>query len=278
MSTPVTLTGTRGVGNGGASTERAAPRVAPLLPECGDLQAGLFAAQALLKNARSKVAIVSADAAQTGREHALEQAREAVRRAQEEMKEAESKAEWIKGLRTVATVAAVVVAAASVVCTAGLSAPGVIALAGVALSASSSYIGEAAGSEELALALAVAGALMSCGAGMYSALTSSAAANTMNAAQQAVVVGGRVAGGTAEIASGSLTIAKGHDEADAQEARADETVHRAQAQREQAMVDDAIALLNDVETKSRRAVMSVMGIGDSIASARMQVINNVRRV
>lgn len=257
-----------------ASPSRAS-RPAPTLPEVGDLQSALFAAQAAMKNTRSKSAMMSAEGAQLAREHAIDEARAAVAKALEEQRDAEEKGSWIKTLRTVGTIAAVVVAAASVVCSAGISAPAAVALVGVALSVSSPYIAEATGSQKLGLALALVGAAMSLGAGIYSAAISSA--TTMTTAQQAAIVAGRVTSGSAEVASGVVTIEKGEAEARAQEARADATRHRSEVEEQQAVVDDAIALLDDIEKKSRRAIASILAIGQTESVARNTTVTNMRR-
>jgi len=257
------------------STPAKSIRPPPSLPEVVDLQSALFAAQATMKDTRSKSALMSADGAQLARDHAVEQARAAVAKAQQEMRDAEEKGELIKTLRTVGTIAAVVVAAASIVCSAGISTPGAIALVGVALSVSSPYVAEA-GHEKLALAMAVAGAVASLGAGIYSSLVSTTT-TTLTAAQQATVVAAKATVASTQIAGGVATIKKGSAEARAQDARADAITHRANAQQEQAIVDDAIALLNEVETKSRRAIASILAVGQSASAARGTVISHMRR-
>lgn len=258
------------------SPPRSVAGVPPALPDA-DLATALFQAQVLSRRIQSRTALATAESAQSNREQAISEARAELQRAAEEQKAAESKGKWINALRTVGTVAAVVVAAASVVFSAGMSAPAAVALVGVALSVSSPYVAEWTGSKELGLGLALAGAAMSLGAGIYSA-AATAATTTLTTSQQVVIVGGKVASASAEVSAGAATIARGRNEAAALEARSASQMKRAAAEREQVAIDEAVATLAAIEASARRAIVSILAVGSTVSQARGAIIMNTGRV
>ena len=213
--------------------------------------------------------------AQAERERALTEARDAVRNADKELIEADHKGKWVSALRTVGTIAGIAVGVASVVCTAGASAPAIVALAGIALSASSPYIAKAADSEKLGLALTLAGAAMSLGGGLAAA--GSSAAGQWTSAEKAVILTAKATNATAEIGAGTATWARGRDEAAALDSRADAQAASSHAQREQVEVDEAISMLKEIEASARRAMKSIMAMGDTRAQTTASVIQNMRR-
>ncbi|MGZ3454680.1 MAG: hypothetical protein ACXVEF_34040, partial [Polyangiales bacterium] len=127
----------------------------------GDLQSLLQTMQVARRTVQSQAATASATTARSEREQKLEEARDALRAAEEAQRDADEKGGILSTLETVATVAAAVAAVASVVVTGGASTPAIVALAGVALSASSPYVAQATDSEEVGLACALGGALLS---------------------------------------------------------------------------------------------------------------------
>lgn len=117
---------------------------------------------------------------------------------------------------------------------------------------------------------------MSLGAGLASAGTT--AAGQWSTAQKVVIVGAKVSNASAEVGQGALTISRGRDEAASIEARADAQKLRADAAREQVEVDEAIAMLKEIEASSRRAMNSILAIADTRTRMAGSVIDNLRRV
>lgn len=251
------------------------PAATPILPGAPSIESLLAEAQFLVRNTRTHNALAKADVAQAERERALTEARDAMREAEEEQRKAEHKGKWVTALRTVGTIAGVVVGAASVCCSGGATAPAVVALIGVALSASSPYVAKATNSDKLGLALTLAGAAMSLGGGLAAAGTS--AAGQWTTAEKVIILSSKATNASAEIGAGAATYSRGSSEASALEHRADAQQASSDAAREQVEVDEAISMLKEIEASARRAMNSIVAVADTRRSTTAAVIQNMRR-
>lgn len=221
----------------------------------------LFAMQIVARDAQRDLA----DAGITKKRADVSSAREQMKKAAEKAREeAEKKASWggiLSKLQTVAQVAAIVAAGASLVASGGMSAPVVLGLAGTLLSISAKPVGDAVGSEALEQGMFYAGAglgLAGCGVGAVQLATGCAqVAGTGLQAGHAVAKVATLVGGAATTASGYATYKVGRHESLETEARADETEQRAKRNAALRELDHFIQQLKDAEASFRRALTSL---------------------
>lgn len=246
-----------------------------LLPEAPSLETTLLEAQVLVRTLRSRTELTKADVAGSRREQALTEAREAMATAAKEEREAAHKGKWVKALQVAGTIAGVAVGVVSIACSGGATTPAVVALAGLAISASSPYVADATHNEKLGLALAISGAALSLGAGIVSATASTA--GQMSTATKVVLLSGKMAGATAEVGTGAATYSRGTNEKAALLSRADAQAASCEASKQQAEVEDAIAMLGEIEASARRAMNAIIGIADDRRATGAELIHNMRR-
>ncbi len=187
--------------------------------------------------------------------------RNAARKAREE---AEKKASWggiLSKLQTVAQVAAIVAAGASLVASGGMSAPVVLGLAGTLLSLSAKPVGDAVDSPALEKGMFYAGAglgLAGCAVGGVQLATGCGqVAGTGLQAGHTVAKIATVVGGGATTASGYATYRVGRHASLERYARADETEHRAKRNFAMRELDAVIEQLKDAEASFRRALTAL---------------------
>lgn len=184
--------------------------------------------------------------------------------AEKAREEAEKKAGWggiLSKLQSVAQVAAIVAAGASLVATGGMSAPVVLGLAGTLLSISAKPVGEAVGSEALTKGMFYAGAgisALACGVGGYQLLAGcgQTAIGGLKAAHSVAKIA-TLTGGAATTASGYATYKVGQHESLETAARADETEHRAKRMAAMRELDQVIDQLKAAEASFKRALTSL---------------------
>ena len=198
-----------------------------------------------------------------------DQAADAARKAEDAAKRAETKAsfwsEFGSVAKKVAIVAGAIGGAAAVVCSGGTAAPAVIALAGLALSASSPYIGSACGSTAGKVAMWTGLAASVVGGGWSAFATAGAAGSGLATGVKvtAQLVEG-AAGGTEGVAS-----AKGEREsANVLDHRADAmnaTTAMKQADTELASV---VEMIKEVEASVRRGLTILHAVTHEREAAR----------
>jgi hypothetical protein len=250
------------------------PRLTPPL----DLQGLMFAAQMKRREMQQTSAESEVRSIQGKRELETKEARAAMERAEREGAEAADDAKSAAFWKKCACWAGAVAAVAATCCTMGSAAPLAVVAVGVALSASSPYIGEAVknatGSESAGrwttFGCALAGAVIQCiGGGV-----SPAGAST---AVQAVGVVASGTAGAATAAEGYKTYQSKKHEANAVEARADAQSARAMAKRSQAALDAVIDELRALEGSIRRALDAVAGAGRELNAGRDRAAMHLAR-
>ncbi|HMJ12764.1 MAG TPA: hypothetical protein VK524_15185 [Polyangiaceae bacterium] len=225
----------------------------------------LFALQVYARDARRDLAEASVTQKRTAAESARQEMREAIKKAREE---AEKKAGWggiLSKLTTVAQVAGVVAAAASLAASGGMSAPLVLGLAGTLLSLSAKPVGEAVGSEALEKGMFYAGAglgLAGCAVGgvQLAAGCGKAAGNGASAATsvfRGFAKAGTIVAGSAGAASGYAQYRVGLQAARELEARAEEKKHKAVSTSLMREMNDFIEQLKDAEASFNRALKAL---------------------
>jgi hypothetical protein len=211
-------------------------------------------------------------------EEARKQVQEAMDRAQREANEQSTWGRYTETLGTIAKVAAVTAAVASIALTGGVSAPLLIGLAGTLLSVLAKPISQAVGGgEKMEKALTYGGAAMSLAAGGAGLFSSGAAATgTVATAGHAVSAGAQATGGTATAASGYTGYKAGEHGARATEARADEAQAKAVQKQMLREVEQLIELLQEVEKSFTKSIAAVQSARDSEAAANLVLAAGVR--
>jgi len=250
-----------------------------------DVQSLLFVSTIVGREQQESALGARANASATARDRAFAQAQDAREHAKQAEESAQKWGDFVTVAKVVGTVAAAAASIASVVATGGASAPAVIALAGVLLSASSPLVEKAAGKDAGKVAM-WGGAALSLGAGAVQVGTAalSTATTTAAAAQSAgqklavwVEAGAKVAEGSSRVAQGAGTVGQGRKEGEAADARADGVERRAAAKRAQDQIDEVIDQLREVEASVRRAIHTVIAVGEDIESTRASIIARVGR-
>jgi hypothetical protein len=269
------------------SIQKKTPSSHPLTPREGAAPAGdqsvlsvastnmdlLFALQIVARDAQRDLGEAGMTKKRADADAAREQMKKAMEKAREE---AEKKAGWggiLGKLQTVAQIAGIVAAVASVAVSGGLSAPVVLGLAGTLLSVSAKPVGEAVGSEALTKGMFYAGAglgLLGCGVGVAQlALGCGQTVGTGAAALNAVAKGATFVGGAATTASGYATYEVGRHDSLELEARADEKEHRARRTAHMREFDQFVQQLKDAEASFRRALTSLGKAQDQAAQSAL---------
>lgn len=214
----------------------------------------------------------------------------AIKRA---MEEAEKKAGWGRmfgKLSTLAKVAGVVAAAASVVGSGGtLTAPVLIALSGTLLSVSAKPVAGVVGGDAMEKVLSYSGAALSLAGGAWSAInacsggvqagsTAAQAGSSAVRASSCTAQTGRVVAQGASITAGLFNTASayalyesGLHAAREGAARADETALRAQQRFFQRAVEDLIQTLKDAEQSFTRANTALVKAIDAQAASGLAI-------
>jgi hypothetical protein len=256
--------------------ERSRPASHPLAPREGG-QAGaldqtaleiastnldlLFALQIYAREAQRDLGEAGIVQKHSAADSAREQMKKAAEKAREE---AEKKAGWggiLSKLQTVAQVAAIVAAGASLVASGGMSAPVVLGLAGTLLSISAKPVGDAVGSEALekgmfygGVGLGAAGCAVG---GLQLAAGCTQAASSGLQAGHVVAKVATLAGAGATTASGYASYRVGRHASLELDARADETEHRAKRNFAMRELDAVIEQLKAAEASFKRALTSL---------------------
>lgn len=258
---------------GPRSSAPAAPRLPPPL----GLHGLLHAAQLSSRKTQQTASFAELESAQNARRAHTESARAAQRRAEEAAAKTSSEGSKASFWKNVAIAAAAVGAVASVVATGGASAPLMVALAGVALSASSPYIGQAAakvsGDQKVGDAFAtgafVTGAALSIAGGGASLFTTAGAGSgTLQVIAAKTAVASNATAGAAKVGEGVYTIREKGAESDYEHARADVLQAKSAARRAQQETEAVIEQLKALEGSVRRALDAVAGVGREIESGR----------
>lgn len=198
---------------------------------------------------------------------------EAVERAQ---REAEKKSDWggvLGTLTTVAKVAGVVAAAASVVASGGLTGPVALGLAGTLMSVMAKPAAEKLGLGETGeKALMYGGMGLSLAGGGWSALSKGASeASTAANVARTVAKGANITSGGATAASGYAAYQQGKHAGLEKEARADETAARAQQRYLMRQVDELITVLKEIDKSTTRGKQALSSAMESEAASKMAV-------
>jgi hypothetical protein len=264
---------------GARGTEGPAPaRLPPSLAPPGDLVSMLAAAQLGMRDARANQEKSCAESAATRRDGALEKAREAEKAAAAAQHAAEEAAHKSSLFKKIGIGAGIVAGAAAVVASGGTSAPAIIALAGVLLSASSGEIGEHCGKQWGGIAEKVGvGCSVLGGVGSLAELATSGA--TMAASRGALFTGAKLAEAGADAGAG---IERGRAErfqGDAVDAHADALAGRASAKAAQREQEQVIELLRVAEKAARKGMQAVMAMANEIdATHRLEASSTGKAV
>ena len=271
----------RGGGTTPASAVRHAfgpPRLAPPL----GLEGLMHLAQTERREIQQSAAESEMRSIQGKRETQTKDARSALERAEREGKEANDAAKGAAFWKKCACWAGAVAAVAATCCTMGSATPLAVVAVGVALSASSPYIGkavgEATGSESAGqwttVGCMVAGAALQIAGG---AMSPAAAAGSVQAFAQGTQLVATGAAGAATAAEGVRTYESKKHEANAEDARANGMAARAHAKRSQSEFDAVIDELRALEGSIRRALDAVGAAGREVNAGRERVAMQLAR-
>lgn len=205
---------------------------------------------------------------------ARQQVAEAVERAQREAEESAGWNKWTGMLTSVAKIAAVTAAAASIVASGGLAAPAVIGLAGTLMSVFAKPIANVVGGgEKTENALRYGGAGVSLVAGGWGFFAgaggASNAASTTATVARGVTKGAMLAGGSATVASGGTIYQSGKHAALETHARADEAGAQAQQKQMLRQLDGLIETLKEIDKSFTKAKTSIVKAMESEAAANL---------
>jgi hypothetical protein len=246
----------------------------PTLVPPGDLVSLLAAAQLDARDARASQSKSSAQSASAKRDESLEKARDAEKAAAEAEQAAEEASHKSSWLKKVGLAAGVVAAAASVVVSGGSAAPVVLALAGLALSASSETIGHELGENwgKVAmwggLACSVAGSCWNVGELLSQG-------GTIAASKSSVEVAARMTGAAADGGAAAYEASSKSHEADASDRHADALADRTTAKALQRDVEQMIELLRTAEKSARRGMQAVMNMSKEIEATHTLMSSSI---
>ncbi len=207
----------------------------------------------------------------------LREAREAEARAEEASKHGGFWGSLAHDFAVVAEVAGVVAAVGSVVATGGASAPAIIALSGVALSASSPLVTKVTGSEKLGAAAMWTGLGLSLAAGGYTLFAGGLSNPTVSKTAATLTSWTIAAQGSATVVSGGATIVQKRYEGDVADEQANALAMTGRAKRTQQEVEDAIEKLKELEASVQRAIMAITQGGDAMDATKSSIVGHLGR-
>lgn len=269
---------------GPAGPARAAAALPPMLPEIGDIAALLMQLKAKNRAQAEHNAAAGVAVQDVVRGEASARAREALAQAKEHHEKSGFWGKLGSTLSTVAVVAGVVAAAASVVCTGGASTPAILALAGTLLSASSPLVADVAGEDAGRVAM-WGGVALSLGGAGWSACSKTAVAEGAQLAgssTRTVAAGTQVAAKTTEggarIAEGYSKVREKREDAKVERSQADAMEARAAVRRSQDQVESLVECLRDLDASVTRAMQTIAQMSNDHHGARQALVTNLRRV
>jgi len=229
---------------------------------------------ALSRASTARAAIVKAAADERVAHEAERLAAEQARRQDEEG------SKWdglVSTLGTVAKVAAAVAAVASVVVSGGASAVAIIALVGVAMSASSPILRAAGCDSKVCNAVEIGGTVLSVAAGFGCVSAASGAAQAGSCGWTATAQSARVVEAGSRGASGAAQIKAGQAHADATQSQADSTHEQFAAGHSVTDQKDWMDELQRTVSDAQMALEAILDIQLSQQAAARAVIQNIGR-